>query len=141
MNYLTERILRIIHGGLSRSATEGGEPIPPFECASREAIDALIKLPQTSFFGFEQYPSVEEKAAIIFYTVNKKHLFENGNKRMSVYCFLMFLAINNYDFNADSDELTKKALWLASTTHEDDFGEIKQSLSRWIASHLHKLES
>src|SRR3989344_9517748 len=94
IKYFDRETIEIIHSIVSLRWKEDGEPIPPFSTANEESLDALVKLPQSSYFGEEQYPTLESKAAIIFYTLNKKHLFSNGNKRMSVMCLSVFLLIN-----------------------------------------------
>lgn len=91
--------------------------------------------PQQSFYGREAYPTLEEKAAILFYTVNKKQIFLNGNKRMSTLCLLVFLGINGKTLDVSSDELTAKALWLANT-ESLEFPTIKEDLVNWIHQHV-----
>lgn len=76
VNYFSRKDLEIIHDLVSKQWDKEGEPIPPFSTASEDNLDALVKIPQSRFFGEEQYPTIESKAAIIFYTLNKKHLFE-----------------------------------------------------------------
>ena len=95
-----------------------------------------MKLPQSRYFGHEQYPTLESKAAIIFYTLNKKHLFLNGNKRISVACLLVFLLINDKFLKAAPGELAEKALWVARTSFEHEFADIKESLERWIRARI-----
>lgn len=132
IKYFSYESLELIHSIVSARWKDDGEPIPPFSTANKENLDALIKIPQSNYFGNEQYPTLESKSAIIFYTLNKKHLFLNGNKRLSVACLVIFILINNKKFNSSPEELTQKALWLANTTHEHDFIEIKENLENWI---------
>lgn len=44
-----------------------------------------------TFDGAELYPSIEEKAAMLFYLVVKNHSFSDGNKRIAAFLFLWFL--------------------------------------------------
>lgn len=136
VSYLNREDIELIHSVLSQNFREDGEPIPPFSTANQNNIDALVKTPQSNYFDVEQYPTLESKAAIIFYTLNKKHLFLNGNKRLSVACLVIFLIINNKNLKVTPDELTEKALWLAKTTHNHDFDQIKQELTDWIKTNL-----
>lgn len=134
--YLDRAAIEAIHASLSAWTIEiGDEPIPPFSHAKHEDIDALIHAPRQRFYDRDAYPSLEEKAAIIFYTVNKRQIFLNGNKRMSTMCLLVFLGINGKTLNASPDELTAKALWLANTSSLD-FPAIKVELAEWIRNHL-----
>src|SRR3990167_7019875 len=100
IKYFDLKGLEELHAILAERFKEDGEPIPP-----------LIKLPQSNFFGAEQYASLESKAAIIFFTVNKKHIFPNANKRFSVLCLSVFLEANGKELSVSADELTKKALF------------------------------
>lgn len=133
--YLDREDIRSLHEQLSIWAKKQGEPIPPFSAAKQGDIDALVSAPQHWFFGIEAYPTIEEKAAIIFYTINKRQIFLNGNKRMSTLCLLVFLGINDTMLVVSEDELTAKALWLANTA-SFEFPEVKQDLVEWIRAHL-----
>jgi len=52
-----------------------------------------------TFGGKDLYPSVEEKAAHLFYFCIKDHPFADGNKRIGSLLFLLFLINNNYLVN------------------------------------------
>lgn len=133
--YLSKENIEAIHAFLAAASEKQGEPIPPFKLAKHDDIDALVAAPQHAFYGSEAYPSLEEKAAIIFYTVNKRQIFFNGNKRMSTLCLLVFLGINGKFLDVHADDLTAKALWLAKTSSLD-FPEIKQGLVEWVREHM-----
>ncbi|UCI07339.1 Fic family protein [Mesorhizobium sp. B1-1-8] len=87
--------------------------------------------PQQALGGRDLYESLEEKAAFLFYSINKRQIFLNGNKRMSTLCLLVFLGINGKLLQLKPDELTEKALWLANTPSLD-FPTIKTELAIWI---------
>jgi death-on-curing protein len=136
VRYLDRKAIGAIHAALSAWAVQiGDEPIPPLTHAKDSDIEFLIHAPQQRFFGRDAYPTLEEKAAIIFYPINKRQIFLNGNKRMSVMCLLVFLAINDKLLNVPADELTQKALWLANTSSLE-FLVIKAGLAAWIRDHL-----
>ena len=140
IKYFDRKGLEELHSILADKFKEDGEPIPPFSMANEHNIDALIKLPQSIYFGVEQYPTLESKAAIIFFTINKKHIFPNANKRFSVLCLSVFLEANGKELSVPADELTKKALWLAQTTHTHNFDDIKQELESWIGQNIQQLK-
>lgn len=57
-------------------------------------------------FGREElYPSVEEKAAMLFYLVVKNHSFSDGNKRIAAFLFLWFLEKNGILYKSDGSKL------------------------------------
>lgn len=138
MRYLDKEAVRLIHQTLLEWSDQGGEPIPPFDRAKQDEIDALVATQSQSFFGIEAYPTLLEKAAIIFYTINKKQIFLNGNKRMSTLCLLVFLGINDKKLNISSDDLTRKALWLANTASQD-FPKVKEELLEWLHQHVQNM--
>ena len=91
IRYLTRQDIAEIHADLSEQVlSDGSEPLPDFRYGKQEAIDALIAAPQQRFYGRDAYPPLAEKAAILFYIVNRRHIFPNGNKRLSTLCLLTF---------------------------------------------------
>jgi len=50
-------------------------------------------------FGELAYPSIEEQAAQLLYSVIKGHSFSDGNKRIGSFIFVWFLEQNNYHLN------------------------------------------
>lgn len=44
-----------------------------------------------TFGGTELYPTLEEKAAMLLYSITKDHCFHDGNKRIAASCFLYFM--------------------------------------------------
>jgi death-on-curing protein len=136
IHYLDRTALERIHAVLSDFAMRNGdEPIPSIHLAKAAEIESLLAAPKHRFFGIEAYPTIEEKAAILFYTINKRQTFLNGNKRMSTLTLLVFLGINGSMLTVSPDELTEKALWLANTPSLE-FPEIKKTLASWIRDHL-----
>lgn len=57
-----------------------------------------------TFGGEELYPSVEEKAAMLFYLVIKNHSFSDGNKRIAATLFLWFLNNNGILYHEDGSK-------------------------------------
>jgi death-on-curing protein len=136
IRYLTRQDIADIHADLSAEVLgDGDEPLPEFRYGRQHEIDALIAAPQRRFFGREAYPTLAEKAAIIFYTVNRKHIFPNGNKRMSTACLMTFLLFNDAGLDVSAEELTATALWLA-TVEALDFPTIISELVAWLEKHL-----
>ena len=136
VKYLDKEDIQLMHSIVSDKWKEDGEPISPFSTADEHNLDALIKIPNSDYFGVEQYPSLSSKAAIIFYTLNKKHLFLNGNKRLSVACLIIFLLLNDKELDVKPNEMTSKALELAQTSYNHDFEAIKKDLETWIEKRL-----
>ena len=59
-----------------------------------QGFDSAVSQIYQTFSGKELYPSLEDKAATLFYLVVKNHAFVDGNKRIAAACFLYFLERN-----------------------------------------------
>lgn len=49
----------------------------------------------------DYYPTFEEKISYLFYSINKGHCFNDGNKRASVALSAYFLEVNSLEFCVD----------------------------------------
>ena len=73
---------------------EFSEDMPPFHTRYDGILESIISQIRSSYFGDELYETLEEKAAKLFYLINKNHPFFNGNKRVAVMAFFVFLSLN-----------------------------------------------
>jgi len=134
--YLTRDDVAALHGVLtSVFASSSDERMPPLTTINYGALDALLSAPRHSFNGMPAYPSLPEKAAILFYAVNKRHLFLNGNKRMAVACLVYFIFQNGYRLAVTAAELPAKTLEIA-VSDPMAFPSTKRALTHWIANNL-----
>ncbi|RAU83732.1 type II toxin-antitoxin system death-on-curing family toxin [Pontibacter arcticus] len=85
------------------------------------------------------YPTIQEKLTHLFYSVNKNHSFNDGNKRASIALSAYFLEINNLDFlvlkfikrmedvtvHVASNLISKDLLYeiISSILYEEDYNE------------------
>jgi prophage maintenance system killer protein len=60
-----------------------------------EQLKGILGSIDQTFDGEDLYPSVEEKAAHLFYFVIKDHPFADGNKRIGAFLFLLYLREND----------------------------------------------
>ncbi len=82
-----------------------------------------------TFDGVELYPTKEEKAAKLGYSLISNHAFVDGNKRIGAYIMLSFLELNGIKIIATYQEVTDFGLSVAS-------GEMKQNeVLEWIHKH------
>ena len=70
-------------------------------------LSAIIGNVMQAFGGKDLYPTIEEKAANLFYLIIKNHPFVDGNKRSGAYAFIWFL---NKARVLDSSKITPPAL-------------------------------
>jgi death-on-curing protein len=68
------------------------------------------------------YPELEDKVAYLFYSINKNHAFNDGNKRSSIALSAYFLEINGFDYVVDNfiDRMENIAVDLANNLIERD---------------------
>jgi prophage maintenance system killer protein len=105
IKYLTVSDIRdVVHAYIARELTRQ-EPVPAWETVDLNKLEAALAAPQRSAFGFEPYPELADKAAILLYSMAKAHAWGNGNKRMSFVATLLFLGINGHWWDANSEDI------------------------------------
>ncbi|UFH36431.1 type II toxin-antitoxin system death-on-curing family toxin [Flavobacterium acetivorans] len=57
-------------------------------------VDSVLEHIQNDSY----YPEFENKVCHLFYSINKNHAFEDGNKRSSIVLTSYFLEVNGFDF-------------------------------------------
>lgn len=116
------------------------DPIAKFHDHDEQGLVAALNNPKQTFGGKELYPSLGEKAAILYYTLNKNHPFKNGNKRLATASLLVFLFINDYWIAGDrkevEDYLVDLAQRVASTLGNELKDQIMQELVSWLKIHV-----
>lgn len=137
INYISTESAEVIYRVFYERFLEIGEPIEPYRVIDKSKIENVIEMPKAQFAGLDLYPTLSDKAAFIFYEINKGHIFPNGNKRLSVAFLLFFLVINDMEMNVTPNELTAKALEIAMSP-ANDFESVKKELKDWISSKLVK---
>jgi len=81
------------------------------------------------------YPTIEEQAAQLLYSIIKGHAFSDGNKRIGSFIFVWFLEQNNYHLNnkgnrkISENTLVTLALAVAQSKPDD-----KESIIRLICN-------
>ena len=87
---------------------------------------------ESAFAGFgdkEFYPSKEEKAAKIGFSLVSNHAFVDGNKRIGMYIMITFLEVNGIYLDCTNEEVVEIGLGLAD-------GSIGyEEILEWIRNH------
>lgn len=87
---------------------------------------------ESAFAGFgdkEFYPSKEEKAAKIGFSLVSNHAFVDGNKRIGMYIMITFLEVNGIYLDCTNEEVVSVGLGLADGRLGYD------ELLAWIKGH------
>ena len=88
-----------------------------------------------AFAGFgdnEFYPTIEEKAARLGYTLISNHAFVDGNKRIGVFIMLTFLEVNGIHVNCTNEDVFNIGIGVAD-------GSISyEELLEWVRNHTSK---
>jgi len=100
----------------------GGDP----NIRDLKLLDSALESAFQTFDGCELYPSKEEKAARIGFSLISNHAFVDGNKRIGMYVMLTFLETNGIRINPTVDDVVRVGLAVAS-------GDMKYGeLLEWI---------
>lgn len=92
-------------------------------------IESAIENIYATFDGVELYPTKEEKAAQLCFSLISNHAFVDGNKRIGMYIMLSFLELNGIKIDATNEEVAKLGLDVAGGSA--DTGDIL----KWIKEH------
>lgn len=92
-------------------------------------LDSALENAFATFDGVELYPSKEEKAARLGFSLVSNHAFVDGNKRIGIYIMLSFLEMNGIRLHCTDEEIVNIGLSIASGSmnYED--------LRDWVYEH------
>lgn len=135
MLFLTREHIKIIHSQTIEMF--GGNP--GYYENTYDKIDSIIAQ-QYPLFGYDKYPTIFEKAAMLMYFFVKGHCFVDGNKRVGVQSAIVFLSVNGYEDNLDDDEGYEKTIEVASL----DVSEVNRDayikeLAFWLSERFIKI--
>ena len=83
-------------------------------------LDSAIEGAFATFDGVELYPSKEEKAAKLGYSLISNHAFVDGNKRIGVYVMISFLELNRINIEAENEDVVRLGMGVAEGTMNQD---------------------
>ena len=119
IKFSREKVL-LLHQIISEAT--GGDP----NLRDIGLLDSALESAYQTFDGKELYPTKQEKAARIGYSLISNHAFVDGNKRIGMYVLLMFLETNGIRIDPTNDDVARVGLAVAS-------GEMKyDDLLKWI---------
>jgi death-on-curing protein len=94
--------------------------------------ESAVNQVEQTFDGKDLYPTLYDKAAILFVGLLKNHPFVDGNKRTALAAVGVFLRLNGRCIKADPEALF---LWVQECASAR---ANPQSASDWIRSHIIK---
>jgi death-on-curing protein len=94
------------------------------------ALQSAVAQPQMTFGGHDLYPSLQEKAAALCFSLVANHPFVDGNKRVAHAAMETFLMLNGSELKATVDEQERLMLALAAGQTSRD------ALVVWIRSRV-----
>lgn len=92
-------------------------------------LESALNSPFQTFDGESLYPSIQQKASRLAYSLICDHPFIDGNKRIGIHTMLVFLELNGIVLDYSQEELVSVGLGLASGRMGD------KELLLWIISH------
>jgi len=93
INY--DDVKKAIHQ-LKRELVQKGEAGELFGNEKDDSFRGILGSISQTVFGELAYPTIEEQAAQLLYSVIKGHAFSDGNKRIGSFLFVWFLEQNDY---------------------------------------------
>lgn len=101
------------------------------------SLDWVLEAIQNELFGFDQYPTLVDKAAQLGWIINEGHVFHDGNKRTSNMSVLLFLSANGFGIDATKEEYIDVSLKIADCK---TFGYTIEDYKNWLEVHLIPLQ-
>jgi death-on-curing family protein len=114
------------------------DPMTEFDDHERSLLESALNNPRQAFGGNDLYPTLSQKAAILYYSIIKNHPFKNGNKRTATASLLVFLHINGCWIRGDKDsqdylvDIAKRVAKSLPAQREAITGELKA----WLGDHM-----
>lgn len=96
---------------------------------------SALNRPFQTFDDKDLYPSVIDKASVIFESIIINHPFIDGNKRMA-YAFMRIL-LNEEGFNLDATQDEKYNFVIEASKGNMNF----ESIKNWILKHIKTIEN
>jgi death-on-curing protein len=94
------------------------------------ALQSAVAQPWASFGGADLYPSLEEKATALGFSLIRNHAFVDGNKRVGHAAMAVFLLLNGRELVANVDEAERAIVGVAASELQ------REELLAWVRGHV-----
>ena len=114
----------MLHGSIL-AQTGGGQGIRDLS-----ALESAIAQPKMSAGGEDAYPTIEQKAAALCFSLAGNHPFVDGNKRIAHAAMEVFLLLNGREIQSNVDVQERMMLGVAS-------GQVsREELEIWLVENV-----
>jgi len=93
---------------LKKNLKDKGEASELFGNEKDKSFEGILGSISQTVFGELAYPTVEQQAAQLLYSIIKGHAFSDGNKRIGSFVFVWFLEQNNIHLTKERDRKVNK---------------------------------
>lgn len=112
---------------------EKGEASELFGNERDESFKGILGSVSQTVFGELAYPTIEEQATQLLYSIIKGHPFSDGNKRIGSFIFVWFLEQNNYHLNNKGErKINDNTLVTIALTVAQSLPEQRQTIQKLI---------
>lgn len=94
-----------------------------------DLLESALESVYSTFDGVELYPTKEEKAAKLGFSLISNHAFLDGNKRIGIYVMISFLELNGISLIATDEDVISLGMNVASGVFKYD------DVLKWIKEH------
>lgn len=77
-------------------------------------LDSAVHRPQSTVFGVDAYPNLDQKAAVLLESLVRNHALIDGNKRLGWLSTVVFYGLNEVTLNAVDDDAYALVISIAS---------------------------
>ncbi|MDQ1300013.1 MAG: death on curing protein [Patescibacteria group bacterium] len=120
MNYVSAEDLLVLHAMIIDASGGSNGVRDPHLLAS------IAEKPAACFGGADLYPTLWNKAAILFEGLVNYHVFVDGNKRTGFVATARFLSMNGYTFIASNEDVVTTTLNVATKNIS------QEELANWL---------
>lgn len=93
--------------------------------------ESALHRPQSTVFGSDAYPSLDDKAAALMHSLVRNHPLLDGNKRLAWLATRLFYVYNGRDLRA-SDPRAADAFVREVAAGKHDVASLAESLRFWV---------
>ena len=111
-------------------------PNKEIQTVNPSALNMIVNIPEQFVFGKPLYPTIFEKATILFVQLIKKHVFTNANKRTAFFSLVKFLQLHGYRFTVSVEEAVNMCVTLAVESLTD---ERLTTYAKWVSEHSFRI--